>query len=85
MPSSPLYKENGYWLGPIWAPVTYLFIDSLKNFGYAEVGERIKDKYLDLTPVGGMAENFDPHSGKELVDTSFTWTLSVFLSLIESE
>lgn len=85
MPSSPLYKENGYWLGPIWAPVTYLFIDSLKSFGYGEVGERIKEKYLNLTLVGGMAENFDPHSGKGLVDTSFTWTSSVFLSLIESK
>lgn len=85
MPSSPLYKENGYWLGPIWAPVTYLFIDSLKSFGYSEVGERIKEKYLNLTLVGGMAENFDPHSGKGLVDTSFTWTSSVFLSLIESK
>ncbi|WP_342537644.1 hypothetical protein MKY15_11990 [Sporosarcina sp. FSL K6-1540] len=85
MPSSPLYKEDGYWLGPIWAPVTYLFIDSLKSFGYGEVGERIKEKYLNLTLVGGMAENFDPHSGKGLVDTSFTWTSSVFLSLIESK
>ncbi|KAA0944274.1 hypothetical protein FQ087_19365 [Sporosarcina sp. ANT_H38] len=85
MPSSPLYKENGYWLGPIWAPVTYLFIDSLKSFGYGEVGERIKEKYLNLTLVGGMAENFDPHSGKGLVDTSFTWTSSVFLSLIGSK
>lgn len=84
MPSSPLYKENGYWLGPIWAPVTYLFIDSLKSFGYGEVGERIRKKYLDLTLVGGMAENFDPHSGKGLVDTSFTWTSSVFLTLIKN-
>ncbi|QUG41985.1 hypothetical protein KD050_01400 [Psychrobacillus sp. INOP01] len=85
MPSSPLYKENGYWLGPIWAPVTYLIIDSLKSFGYSEIGERIKEKYLNLTLVGGMAENFDPHSGKGLVDTSFTWTSSVFLSLIEGK
>lgn len=83
MPSSPLYKENGYWLGPIWAPVTYLFIDSLKSFGYGEVGERIRRKYLDLTLVGGMAENFDPHNGRGLVDTSFTWTSSVFLMLIK--
>ena len=83
MPSSPLYKENGYWLGPIWAPVTYLFIDSLKSFGYGEVGERIRKKYLNLTLVGGMAENFDPHNGRGLVDTSFTWTSSVFLMLIK--
>lgn len=76
-------QENGYRLGPIWTPVTYLFIDSLKSFGYAEDGERIKEKYLDLILVGSMAENFDPHSGKRLVDTSFTWTSSVFLSQIK--
>ncbi|MCC3357025.1 amylo-alpha-1,6-glucosidase [Bacillus sp. REN16] len=83
MPTSPLYKENGYWLGPIWAPVTYLFVDSLENFGYSEIGERIRKKYLDLTLVGGMAENFDPQNGKGLVDTSFTWTSSVFLQFMK--
>ncbi|KMY48797.1 amylo-alpha-1,6-glucosidase [Peribacillus loiseleuriae] len=81
--NSKYYKENGYWLGPIWAPVTYLFIDALQNFGYQEVGNRIRDKFLDLTLVGGMAENFDPLTGKGLVDTSFTWTSSVFLLLLD--
>ncbi|MFF2449644.1 amylo-alpha-1,6-glucosidase [Neobacillus sp. NPDC058068] len=85
MPSSPLYKENGYWLGPIWAPVTYLFVDSLTSFGYSEIGKRIRDKFLNLTLVGGMAENFDPISGKGLVDTSFTWTSSVFLEFVEKK
>lgn len=80
--NSPYYKENGYWLGPIWAPVTYLFIDALKKNGYVEAGNRLRDKFLELTLIGGMAENFDPHSGKGLVDTSFTWTSSVFLLLL---
>ncbi|MCH6266146.1 amylo-alpha-1,6-glucosidase [Neobacillus citreus] len=85
MLSSPYYKENGYWLGSIWAPVTYLLVDSLLNFGYSEIGKRIRDKFLNLTLVGGMAENFDPISGKGLVDTSFTWTSSVFLELVEKK
>jgi putative isomerase len=83
MPSSPFYKEDGYWLGPIWAPVTYLFVDSLIHNGYEEAGRRIRDKFLDLTIIGGMAENFDPLNGRGLVDTSFTWTSSVFLALLE--
>jgi putative isomerase len=82
---SKYYKENGYWLGPIWAPVTYLFIDALQNNGYEEVGNRLRDKFLDLTLVGGMAENFDPLTGKGLVDTSFTWTSSVFLLLLDDK
>jgi putative isomerase len=83
--TSELYKENGYWLGPIWAPVTYLFIHALKNNGYEEAGNRLRDKFLDLTLIGGMAENFDPLTGKGLVDTSFTWTSSVFLLLLEDK
>jgi len=62
--------------------VTYLFIDALKKNGYEEAGNRLRDKFLELTLVGGMAENFDPHTGKGLVDTSFTWTSSVFLLLL---
>ncbi|WP_043930542.1 amylo-alpha-1,6-glucosidase [Bacillus sp. EB01] len=81
-PSSPYYKENGYWLGPIWAPVTYLFIHALKVNGYKDTAERLRNKFLDLTLQGGMAENFDPFTGKGLVDTSFTWTSSVFLQLL---
>ncbi|ALC92300.1 hypothetical protein AM500_22895 [Bacillus sp. FJAT-18017] len=81
-PSSPYYKENGYWLGPIWAPVTYLFIHALKVNGYNDTAGRLRNKFLDLTLQGGMAENFDPFTGKGLVDTSFTWTSSVFLQLL---
>lgn len=81
--NSNLYKENGYWLGPIWAPVTYLFIDSLNKYGYNEYAQRITKKFLDMTLIGGMAENFDPFTGKGLVDPAFTWTSSVFLLLGE--
>nr|WP_249435788.1 trehalase family glycosidase [Paenibacillus sp. Marseille-Q4541] len=80
---SPLYKENGYWLGPIWAPVTYLFIDALRDSGYNELATRLAFKFMELTLVGGMAENFDPFNGKGLVDPAFTWTSSVFLMLAE--
>ncbi|WP_336245705.1 amylo-alpha-1,6-glucosidase [Paenibacillus apiarius] len=78
---SPLYRDNGYWLGPIWAPVTYLFIDALRRNGYNEFASRLAAKFMDLTLAGGMAENFDPFSGKGLVDPAFTWTSSVFLML----
>ncbi len=83
--TSNYYRENGYWLGPIWAPVTYLFIHALKNNGYKEAGNRLRDKFLNLTLIGGMAENFDPLTGKGLVDTSFTWTSSVFLLLLDDQ
>ena len=81
MPTSELYEENGYWLGPIWAPVTYLFIDAINDLGYEKEEKRLSEKFLKLTLKGGMAENFDPFTGEGLVDPSFTWTSSVFLML----
>lgn len=84
-PKSPLYKYNGYWLGPIWAPVTFLLVDALYEAGYPEDADRIRKKFLDLTLVGGMAENFDPFTGEGLVDTSFTWTSSVCLLFLRGE
>jgi glycogen debranching enzyme len=80
---SERYKANGYWLGPIWAPVSFLIIDSLYELGYTDQADRLRRKYLELTLVGGMAENFDPYTGEGLVDTSFTWTSSVFLELLK--
>ncbi|SFN79138.1 amylo-alpha-1,6-glucosidase [Proteiniclasticum ruminis] len=84
-PKSPLYKYNGYWQGPIWAPVTFLLVDALYEAGYEHDADRIRNKFMDLTLVGGMAENFDPFTGEGLVDTSFTWTSSVCLLFLRGE
>ncbi|XMB85249.1 trehalase family glycosidase [Mycoplasmatota bacterium WC44] len=79
--NSDLYEENGYWRGPIWAPTSLLIIDGLKRSGKEELAQIASLKFMELTLIGGMAENFDPMSGKGLVDTAFTWTSSVFLLL----
>lgn len=78
---SPLYKENGYWLGPIWAPVMMLIIDSLSEGGEEEFAKELAERFCNATLLGGMAENFDPLTGSGLVDPAFTWTSSVFLML----
>lgn len=78
---SKYYKEDGYWLGPIWAPVMMVVIDSLKECGEKDFAKELAKRFCDLTLIGGMAENFDPIDGRGLVDPSFTWTSSVFLML----
>lgn len=80
-PSSPLYKNNGYWLGPIWAPSSYLFVDALLRCGEEDFAIRLAKKYCEMTLIGGMAENYNPETGKGNDDLSFTWTSSVFLQM----
>lgn len=80
--SSPLFDETGYWLGPIWAPTTFIFYDALKRGGYEDFAKRVMNKFFNLVKIGGMSENYNPFTGKGNDDTSFAWPSSVFLTLI---
>lgn len=80
---STVYKNNGYWLGPIWAPSSYIFVDALLRSGKETMGLRLAQKYCEMTLIGGMAENYNPETGKGNDDLSFTWTSSVFLKMQE--
>lgn len=79
--NSPLYQVDGYWLGPIWAPETYIFFDALLRADEGVFAQRIAEKYCHLGEQGGMAENYNPETGAGNDDLSFTWTSSVFLLL----
>ncbi len=79
--SSPLYKPNGYWRGPIWAPTTLLLVDALDRNDQSALADDISARYLDLCQHSGMAENFDAQTGAGLHDPAFAWTSAVYLIL----
>ena len=78
-PGSPEYRSEGYWRGPIWAPVMLLIVDGLRRCGETEAAGTLARDFCEAVLKGGMAENFDALSGRGLVDPAFTWTSSVFL------
>ena len=80
-PSSPFYRDDGYWRGPIWAPSTMLMIDGLEKCGEAALAREAARRFVDMTAASGFAENFDALSGKGLRDLAYTWTASVALVL----
>ena len=81
LPSSPFYKEDGYWRGPIWAPTTMLVVDGLLSAGEKELALEIARRFCKMATKSGMAENFNALTGEGLRDPAFTWTSSVFLIL----
>lgn len=81
--TSNRFKGDGYWLGPIWAPQTYLFVDALIEAGFTNDAYRIAEKFCDATLIGGMAENFNPITGEGNDDMAFAWTSSVFMLLAD--
>lgn len=79
--SSPYYKPDGYWRGPIWAPSTMLLVEGVAAAGDKELAMEIAQRYCRMVSLSGMAENFDALTGAGLRDRAFTWTSSVFLIL----
>lgn len=78
--TSPHYRSNGYWRGPIWAPVTALLVDALNACGEHGFAADVRNRFCTMCESSGMAENFDAVTGKGLCDPAFAWTSAVYLS-----
>jgi glycogen debranching enzyme len=78
---SPLYRANGYWRGPIWAPPALILADGLRRAGHDALARDVAARFCALVAKSGMAENFDARTGRPLCDRAYTWTSSAFLVL----
>lgn len=82
--ASDLYESDGYWRGPVWAPVVSLIVESLRELGEQAFADEIANRFCKTVARSGMAENFDALTGEGLRDRAHTWTASVFLMLAAS-
>ncbi|MER6533485.1 trehalase family glycosidase [Streptomyces sp900105755] len=83
-PTSPHYRADGYWRGPIWAPATVLIEDGLRRAGHHRLADEISARFRALCETHGFAENFDALAGTGLRDRAYTWTASSYLLLAEA-
>ncbi|MFD7488322.1 amylo-alpha-1,6-glucosidase [Streptomyces mirabilis] len=84
LPTSPHYRPDGYWRGPIWAPATVLIEDGLRRAGHHRLADEISARFRGLCETHGFAENFDALTGTGLRDRAYTWTASSYLLLAEA-
>ncbi|WP_369240274.1 amylo-alpha-1,6-glucosidase [Streptomyces sp. R21] len=84
LPTSPHYRPDGYWRGPIWAPATVLVEDGLRRAGHHRLAEEISARFRALCERHGFAENFDALTGMGLRDRAYTWTASSYLLFAEA-
>jgi len=80
---SEKYESDGYWRGPIWAPVTYMLIDGLRNASYYQLAETVARKFCNMAKnkARGNYENYDALTGEGLRAPGYTWTAAVYLLL----
>ncbi|MEU1804152.1 trehalase family glycosidase [Streptomyces sp. NPDC019937] len=84
LPTSPHYRPDGYWRGPIWAPATILVEDGLRRGGHHRLADEISARFRALCERHGFAENFDALAGSGLRDRAYTWTAAGYLLLAEA-
>jgi glycogen debranching enzyme len=84
LPTSPHYRSDGYWRGPIWAPATVLIEDGLRRAGHEGLADEISARFRALCEAHGFAENFDALTGTGLRDRAYTWTAASYLFLAEA-
>ncbi|MFF3332847.1 amylo-alpha-1,6-glucosidase [Streptomyces sp. NPDC002888] len=85
LPTSPHYRPDGYWRGPIWAPATVLVEDGLRRAGHRRLADEISARFRRLCETHGFAENFDALTGTGLRDRAYTWTAAAYLLLAEGQ
>ncbi|UOX90722.1 glycogen debranching protein [Amycolatopsis sp. FBCC-B4732] len=84
LPSSPHYEPDGYWRGPVWAPVTVLVEDGLRRGGATDLADEVSSRFRRTCEQHGFAENFDALTGAGLRDHAYTWTAGAYLLLSEA-
>jgi putative isomerase len=77
--TSSYYTPDGYWRGPIWAPVTMLLAEGLDAAGEHALARNLRLDFCRMAQLSGMYENFDAITGVGLRDPAYTWTSSVYL------
>ena len=81
---NPNYNSAGYWRGPMWLNTAYFAAKGLKNYGYIELAEKIKDNILTVCDNEKeiIFEYYDSITGKGLGAKQFAWSAAFIIEFI---
>ena len=75
---SPMFQENGYWRGAVWAPDVIMFVYALRNLGYTELANQIAENYKTSVCKYGFSENTSALTGKQLKCKCYSWSANAY-------
>lgn len=79
---SPFFNTDSYTRGSVWAPVNYILIDGLEACSEHDFAREVALRYCNHLVKSGFSERQDAISGQPLSDPAYTWTSSVFITLV---
>ncbi len=73
-----------YWRGPTWLNVAYFAAKGLKDYGYRQTAEDIRQTILGWVEKDGSCihENYDPTTGEGLCCAYFSWSCTFVMEFI---
>lgn len=75
---SPMFIEDGYWRGAVWAPDVVMFVYALRNLGYTELADEIAENYKSSVCKYGFSENTSAITGKQLRCKGYSWAANAY-------
>ena len=75
---SPMFIEDGYWRGAVWAPDVVMFVYALRNLGYTELADEIANNYKAAVTKYGFSENTSALTGKQLRCKGYSWAANAY-------
>jgi glycogen debranching enzyme len=85
----PLWPQQGYWHGTVWAPVNFLVFQGLRRYASPELQAEYAAKGVELfmrnwNARGWCGENFGSDTGVVNGDKHYTWGALMCLTGLES-
>lgn len=80
---NPNYSRD-YWRGPTWLNVAYFAAKGLKNYGFSDTADKIKQTILGWVENNGdkIHENYDSKTGEGLCAEYFSWSAVFVIEFI---
>jgi putative isomerase len=80
----PKYESGGYWRGPTWLNIAYFALKGLKDCGYREQAEAMRQNLLDWCAANPdhLYEYYDSRNGQGLGARQFGWTAAFVILFI---
>jgi len=76
-PDSELNGIAYDWRGGTWLNINWFLIHGLRNHGFSEIADKIKEKSIEMVKKSGFYESFNPITGEGIGAKDFSWTALV--------
>lgn len=84
--TDPSFETDAYWRGPCWLNVAYFASKGLKNYGFDETADTIKNTILSWVYNDGefIHENYNAVTGEGLCTDRFSWSCVFVREFLEN-